>query len=338
MSVSWIAQRLVLACSVAAVAALMVGVAAAPAWATTTDCSGGGTFTITSNVVSAGDSCVGTATIPSTVTTIGQGAFLNATGLTSVTFQADSTVTMIDERAFENATGLTSIVIPSTVTSIRRRAFRDATGLTSVTFEGNAPTVGANAFTGVASGATANIGFAATGFEPVVAGLWQGLVLERAADPSDPVTGTSVPEAGPSVPEADTSSSARLTLTCSTDAGLAVGSLVTCTVAGGDAGIDILWRAAFNPTFAEAGVTLDGAGFGAFSFVVPAEALGEALTLELVEWAAPLVLGIAGGPVPGSVPTGEGPVPVWHFLLLMLPIGLALRTRPRSGWPALRVS
>jgi len=53
-----------------------------------------------------------------------------------------------------------------------------------------------------------------------------------------------------------------------------VGASETCTVTGGDPGIDILWCAAHNPVFAGAGVTLDAAGSGQFSFVVPAAALG----------------------------------------------------------------
>ena len=101
------------------------------------------------------------------------------------------------------------------------------------------------------------------------------------------------------------------------------GGPVTCTVSGGDAGIDILWRAAYNPVIAEAGVTLDDSGSGEFSFVVPAAALGEDLTVELVEWAAPLSLGVVAGSVPASVPSGEGPVPVWTILLAAL-VGVGL--------------
>ena len=97
-----------------------------------------------------------------------------------------------------------------------------------------------------------------------------------------------------------------------------VGGTVTCTVTGGDAGIDILWRAAYNPVIAEAGVTLDASGSGEFSFTVPAAALGEELTVELVDWTAPMSIGVAGGPVPASVPAGEGPVPSGAVVLALL--------------------
>jgi hypothetical protein len=119
---------------------------------------------------------------------------------------------------------------------------------------------------------------------------------------------------------------------------LTVGAPVTCTVSGGDPGIDILWRAAYNPVIAKQGVTLDANGSGVFSFVVPAAAVGEVITVELVEWLAPVSLGTADGPTPASVPTGSGPVPVWPVLLLALAGGLALRRRSGSGWPPLRVS
>jgi hypothetical protein len=110
-----------------------------------------------------------------------------------------------------------------------------------------------------------------------------------------------------------------------------VGELVTCTVTGGDPGIEILWRAAYNPVFAGAGVTLDSTGSGTFSFTVPAAALGEPVTVELVGWSAPISLGVVGGPVPTSVPSGGGPVPVWWLVLLALTGGLALRRMSLVG-------
>ena len=96
-----------------------------------------------------------------------------------------------------------------------------------------------------------------------------------------------------------------------------VGSAVTCQVTGGDPGIEILWRAAYNPVFAEAGLTLGSDGSGTFSFVVPAAALGETLTVELVEWTQPMTLGVVGGPVPASVPAGEGSVPFGAVLFAL---------------------
>ncbi|MBO4412440.1 MAG: leucine-rich repeat domain-containing protein, partial [Clostridia bacterium] len=64
---------------------------------------------------------------------IGDSAFDNCTGLTSVTI--GSSVTSIGDSAFDNCTGLTSIEIPNSVTSIGEYAFYYCTGLTSVTID-----------------------------------------------------------------------------------------------------------------------------------------------------------------------------------------------------------
>ena len=139
-------------------------------------------------------------------------------------------------------------------------------------------------------------------------------------------------------PEVAARQVATPTLTVACAGGAHAGSEVTCMVSGGDPGIDILWRAAYNPVIAEAGVTLDASGVGTFSFTVPVAAHGEVLTVELVDWTGPQSLGVVGGPLPSSVPTGEGPVPAWTLGLLALAGGLVLRRRSGSGWPALRVS
>ncbi len=64
------------------------------------------------------------------VTSIGEDAFWNCTGLTSVTIP--SLVTSIGDWAFWGCDGLTSITIPESVTSIGEAVFWDCTGLTSV--------------------------------------------------------------------------------------------------------------------------------------------------------------------------------------------------------------
>jgi hypothetical protein len=111
---------------------------------------------------------------------------------------------------------------------------------------------------------------------------------------------------------------------------VSVGMTVSCTVSSGDPGIEILWRAAYNPVFAEAGVMLDAAGSGTFTFVVPRAALGQEVTVELVEWLAPVSLGVAGVSVPAAVRAGEGPAPLMPLtagplLLLALAGALVLR-------------
>ncbi len=109
-----------------------------------------------------------------------------------------------------------------------------------------------------------------------------------------------------------------------------VDSPITCTVTGGDASIEILWRVATNPTLAEAGVTLDANGSGTFRFTVPRDALGAEITVELVAWTAPVSLGTVVGPTPASLPAGEGPsstLPLLLFVMLASVTGTALLGR-----------
>ena len=179
---------------------LASNVSAAQAATTTVACSLDGTFTITDNVVTGNTLCQGTATIPAGVTAIGNAAFLSASGLTTVTFEADSQLTSIGDYAFTNAsslatvtfaagsqltsigageysgaTALTAIIIPAGVTSIGERAFAYASALRSVYFLADKPTLETDAFGGV-SGATAYIRSTATGF-PAVGTRWGYLTI-----------------------------------------------------------------------------------------------------------------------------------------------------------------
>ena len=79
------------------------------------------------------------------VTSIGY-AFFECTSLTSVTIP--SSVTSIGDGAFMGCTGLTSITIPESVTSIGEWAFLGCTGLTSVTIPESVTRIGDKAFTG----------------------------------------------------------------------------------------------------------------------------------------------------------------------------------------------
>ena len=71
-------------------------------------------------------------TIPNSVTSIGDYAFSDCSGLTSVTI--GNSVTSIGNYAFRNCSGLTSVTIPSSVTSIGTYAFGLCSSLTEVVF------------------------------------------------------------------------------------------------------------------------------------------------------------------------------------------------------------
>ena len=78
------------------------------------------------------------------VTRIGDNAFFNSSGLTSITIP--NSVTSIGERAFYNCSGLTSVTIPGSLTSIGMEAFYYCRGLTSVTIPGSVKGIGESAF------------------------------------------------------------------------------------------------------------------------------------------------------------------------------------------------
>ena len=83
-------------------------------------------------------------TLPSGVTKISNYAFCNCSGLTSITLP--SGVTEISEGAFGNCSGLTSLTLPSGVTSIGNYAFCNCSGLTSITLPSGVTEIGDYAF------------------------------------------------------------------------------------------------------------------------------------------------------------------------------------------------
>lgn len=85
------------------------------------------------------------------------------------------------------------------------------------------------------------------------------------------------------------------------------GQSLTCTVTGAPPDIELLWRAAYNPTFAEGVVRTTADGTGTFAFTVPGAAVGSTITVELVAWTGPIPIGVASGPTPNAVEAGEGP-------------------------------
>ena len=105
---------------------------------------------ITYSVTSIGNyafyDCTGltSITIPNSVTSIGDYAFSGCWMLTSVTIP--NSVTSIGSSAFSGCSGLTSITIPNSVTSIGDEAFKYCSGLTSITIPNSVTSIGRGAF------------------------------------------------------------------------------------------------------------------------------------------------------------------------------------------------
>lgn len=120
--------------AVLALLVLLFGtLAPSPAFAST-PCSTSGAFTIENNEVKNGSTCVGTATIPNTVTVISDFAFKNASGLSAIVFQSGSQVASFGKEAFYRTTALTQIEIPASVATIGQATFHGS-GISTISFE-----------------------------------------------------------------------------------------------------------------------------------------------------------------------------------------------------------
>ncbi len=70
-------------------------------------------------------------TLPSGLTSIGEGAFMDCSSLTSISIP--ETVSQIDRAAFAGCTSLTSITLPASVSTVLEEAFTGCVSLTTLT-------------------------------------------------------------------------------------------------------------------------------------------------------------------------------------------------------------
>ena len=85
-------------------------------------------------------------TLPAGITSIGRSAFVGCSGLTSLNLPAG--ITSIGSSAFEGCSGLTSLTLPAGITSIGDDAFCGCSGLTSLTLPAGITSIGDDAFWG----------------------------------------------------------------------------------------------------------------------------------------------------------------------------------------------
>lgn len=115
------------------------------------------------HLYSAEDTEIQDLNIPNSVTSIGEFAFYNCSGLTSITIP--NSVTSIGGSAFENCSGLTSVNIPNSVTSIGGHAFENCSSLTSVNIGKGVTVIGFQAFKGCSALTSVNIPNSVTSIE-----------------------------------------------------------------------------------------------------------------------------------------------------------------------------
>ena len=134
------------------------------------------------------------------VTSIGEHAFVNCTGLTSITIP--NSVTSIGMSAFNSCSNLNAITIPNGVTSIDYAAFRLCTGLTSITIPNSVTSVGVYAFDGcsglssvtISSGSIGNLAFYnCSGLTSVTFGSGVTSIGDGAFDGCTGLTSISIP-------------------------------------------------------------------------------------------------------------------------------------------------
>ena len=101
-------------------------------------------------------SCTSSVTIPENITSIGPSAFAHLSNLVSISLP--NTITAIESSTFSTCTSLSSITIPNSVTSIDDEAFYGCTSLTSITIPDSVVSITGSPFTNCTSAQSISIG------------------------------------------------------------------------------------------------------------------------------------------------------------------------------------
>ncbi len=140
--------------------------------------------------------------------------------------------------------------------------------------------------------------------------------------------------AAPAEPDAPAAPAAAPNTSC-TPTEVRPGGSVACSITGAPSGATILWRAAVGSPVASGAVEIGPEGAGAFTVTLPDQVEARTLTVELVAWDVPRVVGTVAGAVPTAVPAGEVSgaeerLP-WVGALMLLGLAVGLRGLARGA-------
>lgn len=125
------------------------------------------TYTVTGGKASVGGGSLGNPAVPTST----QGAIVVPTAI------GGKPVTEVGNSAFEDSCGLTSVTIPDSVTSIGWYAFADCSSLSRVVMMGSCPEVDNSAFARISPSCVVRLP-AGNATYAIVDGKWQGMIVE----------------------------------------------------------------------------------------------------------------------------------------------------------------
>lgn len=133
--------------------------------------------------------------IPTTVTSIGDCAFRNCVGLTSITIP--NSVSSIKREAFNGCTALTSISLPQGISEVADYTFQDCSALQSVTLPSGLKRVGIRAFSNCSSLPTVSMPATTTSIDEEAFDKTQMTSMVMLGTTPPQITYSSLPEACP---------------------------------------------------------------------------------------------------------------------------------------------
>ena len=114
--------------------------------------------------------------VPEGILSVRGSMFKDCSKLAHVVFPKG--LTTLGGQCCSGCSSLRCVSIPASITQIGEKSFYNCTAMTNVLFAGDAPSVDANGFNGVATGCRAYVRKDSTGWNVNVSGMWNGLLID----------------------------------------------------------------------------------------------------------------------------------------------------------------